>query len=66
MRRDEWTQTFEDVPVDQLLLLWSKTDGFVQLVDRLWVEGWLSDWLWSFGGCVGYPLIGSGRDYTVT
>ena len=53
-------RTFEDVPFDQFLLLRPMTEGFVQLVDRILIKSWLSGWLWSFGGCVGYPSMRSG------
>ena len=58
-------RTFEDVLIEQLLLLWPVADGLVQLVDRLLVESWPSDWLWFLGGCVSYPSERSGRDYTI-
>jgi hypothetical protein len=57
---DEQTRTFEDVLLDQFLLFRPMADGFVQLVDRLWVKSRLSSRLWSLGGCVSYPLMKSG------
>jgi len=51
---------FEDVPVDQVLLLWPVADSLVQLVDRILVKGRLSNWLRFFSGRVGYPSTGLG------
>jgi len=43
---------FEDVPVDQVLLLWPVADSLIQLVDRIRVKGRPSNWLRFFSGRV--------------
>jgi len=45
---------FEDVLVDQVLLLWPVADSFVQLFDRILVKGRPSDWLRFFGDRVSH------------
>ena len=57
------TRTFEDVPVDQVLLLWPVADSLVQLFNRILVEGQFSNWLRFFSGRVSYPSTGLGWDY---